>query len=204
MNNVDHYKTINAPSEEVLYKERNSKFYAYAFPVSNESEIKRILSDLKKKHYGARHWCYAYRLGIDSTVYRANDDGEPNNSAGQPIYGQIQSFELTNILVVVVRYFGGTKLGISGLINAYKSAARLSLEHSNIITKTIDILYEVRFDYKNMNTVMRIVKEHHIKIVNQEMELKCMIKISVPRNNSKRIYDLMANRPEINIRKIDV
>tara|TARA_R110002074_G_scaffold193447_1_gene359291 strand:- start:347 stop:733 length:387 start_codon:yes stop_codon:yes gene_type:complete len=124
----DRYKTILKPSEETLFKDRNSKFFGYAFPVLDEDDVKDCLEELKKKHHTARHFCYAYQIGIEDIKYRANDDGEPNNSAGMPIYGQIQSFDVTNILIVSVRYFGGTKLGVGGLINAYKTSAQLTLE----------------------------------------------------------------------------
>ena len=177
----DTYKTISNPSEEVLFKDKNSKFYGYAFPVSNEEEIKNHIETLKKHHHSARHWCYAYLLGTQEEhyVFRANDDGEPNNSAGMPIYGQIQSFEITNVLIVVVRYFGGVKLGVSGLINAYKTTAQMALLSSNIITEIISKNVLVSFNYANINKVMRIIKEKNLNIVNQKMELDCEITISV-------------------------
>ena len=134
----DTYKTLALPSEEVLYKEKNSKFFGYAFPVTTEEEVKEILEKLRKDHFSARHWCYAYQIGIEKIQYRANDDGEPNNSAGMPIYGQILSFDVTNVLIVVVRYYGGIKLGVGGLITAYKTVAQMTLEQSEIIEKTID------------------------------------------------------------------
>ena len=155
----DVYKTIETPCEETLFKEKGSKFFGYTFPVSSEKDVKEKLEELKKKHHTARHFCYAYQLGIDNIRFRANDDGEPNNSAGMPIYGQIQSFEVTNILIVSVRYFGGTKLGVGGLISAYKKSAQMALEVSDILTKTINIQYQLNFDYDLMNPVMRIVKE---------------------------------------------
>ena len=154
----DSYKTITKPSDEVLFKDKNSKFFGYAFPVTTEDEVKIHLENLKKQHHQARHWCYAYQLGTETITYRANDDGEPNNSAGMPIYGQIQSFEVTNILLVVVRYFGGVKLGVGGLINAYKTGAQFALEASHIIIRTINIDFLITFDYKNMNKVMRVIK----------------------------------------------
>lgn len=175
----DTYKTIEHASEEVLFKDKNSKFFGYAFHVTNEAQIKEHLEDLKKQHHSARHWCYAYQIGTERISYRANDDGEPSNSAGQPIYGQIQSFDLTNVLVVVVRYFGGVKLGVGGLINAYRTGAQMALEASKIVEKTINIDYLIRFDYKNMNKVMRVIKEKQLKIVNQTLELDCQIQISV-------------------------
>ena len=143
----DSYKTIENPSEETLFKDRNSKFFGYAFPVLNEDDVKNALDCLKKKHHTARHFCYAWQLGAETLRFRANDDGEPNNSAGMPIYGQIQAFNVTNILVVSVRYFGGTKLGVGGLIQAYKNSAQITLEAASIIEKTIDVIYQLNFDY---------------------------------------------------------
>lgn len=177
----DTYKTISKPSEEVLFKDKNSKFFGYAFPVVNEDEIKTYIEALKKQHHSARHWCYAYQLGTQETLisYRANDDGEPNNSAGIPIYGQIQSFDVTNILIVVVRYFGGVKLGVSGLINAYKTTAQMAIEASNIVTEIISKNILVSFDYANINKVMRIIKEKNLNIIKQKLELDCEITFSV-------------------------
>ena len=134
----DTYKTILKNSKATLLKEKGSKFYAYAFSVVHEDDIKNCLDLLKKEHHSARHWCYAWQLGVNYDRYRANDDGEPTNSAGMPIYGQLQAFNVTNVLVVVVRYFGGTKLGVGGLIQAYKAAAKLSLEESEIVQRTIN------------------------------------------------------------------
>ncbi|WP_347922186.1 YigZ family protein [Pontimicrobium sp. SW4] len=185
----DTYKTITKPSKEVLFKDKNSKFFGYAFPINSEDDIKLHIETLKKQHHSARHWCYAYQLGTEDYVYRANDDGEPNNSAGMPIYGQIQSFNLTNVLIVVVRYFGGIKLGVGGLINAYKTAAQLALENSKIIEKTINKDFLIKFDYKNMNKVMRVIKEKQLKITNQKLELDCQIHISVRKKEAKPIFD---------------
>ena len=148
MTEKDTYKTIKTASNPVLFKDKNSKFFGYAFPALNEDDVKLHLEQLKKEHPSARHWCYAYQLGTETISYRANDDGEPNNSAGMPIYGQIQSFEVTNILIVVVRYFGGVKLGVGGVINAYKTTAQLALETSKIVNKTINVQYLISFDYK--------------------------------------------------------
>jgi len=177
----DTYKTLSKPSEEVLFKDKNSKFFGYAFPVTHEDETKTHIEALKKEHHAARHWCYAYQLGTQkqNIRFRANDDGEPNNSAGMPIYGQIQSFDVTNILIVVVRYFGGTKLGVSGLINAYKTTAQMALEASTIITEFITENIKISFDYANINKVMRIIKEKKLNIVHQKLELDCELIISV-------------------------
>jgi uncharacterized YigZ family protein len=154
----DTYQTIAFESEEVLFKEKGSKFFGYAFPIINEDEVKPIIENLKKQHPHAVHYCYAYQLGTSPKIsYRANDDGEPNNTAGAPIYGQIQSFGLTNVLVVVVRIFGGIKLGVSGLIAAYKTTAQMTLEICEIVEKTIDVHFLISFDYKNMNKVMRVI-----------------------------------------------
>ena len=195
----DTFKTLSSPSEEVLYKEKNSKFFGYAFPVASEEEIKSILEDLKKQHYAARHWCYAFQLGTSKIYYRANDDGEPNNSAGMPIYGQIQSFEVTNVLVVVVRYFGGVKLGVGGLISAYKTTAQMALESADIIEKTINIHYLIRFDYKNMNKVMRVIKEKNLDIIAQKMEMDCEIEIAARKKNAEMIFDTFSNLFEVMI-----
>jgi uncharacterized YigZ family protein len=198
----DTYKTIDKASEEVLFKDKNSKFFGYAFPVLTEDDVKIHLEALKKKHHAARHWCYAYQLGTEDVQFRANDDGEPNNSAGMPIYGQIQSFEVTNILVVVVRYFGGVKLGVGGLISAYKATAQLALENSNIIEKTINIDYLITFDYKNMNKVMRIIKEKNLTIINQKLELDCQITISVRKREAELVFETFNNVFEVNIEPI--
>src|SRR3990167_1974495 len=135
----DTYNTIAHPSEEILYKEKNSKFFGYAFPIQSEEEVKPIIDVLRKQHPHAVHYCYAYQIGSDTITYRANDDGEPSNTAGMPIYGQIQSFAVTNILIVVVRIFGGIKLGVGGLISAYRTTAQMVLETCDIIEKTVDI-----------------------------------------------------------------
>ena len=195
----DTYKTLAIPSEEVLYKEKNSKFFGYAFPIATEEDVKPILEDLRKQHHAARHWCYAFQTGTEKVYFRANDDGEPNNSAGMPIYGQIQSFNVTNVLIVVVRYFGGVKLGVGGLISAYKTAAQMALEVSEIIEKTIDIHYLIRFDYKNMNKVMRVIKEKNLDIIAQKMEMSCEIEIATRKKNAEMIFDIFSNLYEVTI-----
>lgn len=198
----DTYRTILKPSPEVLFKDKNSKFYGYVFPVKNEDEVKSHIDNLKKQHHAARHWCYAYQIGEEDFKFRANDDGEPSNSAGMPIYGQIQSCNLTNILIVVVRYFGGVKLGVGGLINAYRTAAQMALEASKIKELTINIDFLISFDYKNMNKVMRIIKEKNLNIVNQKMELDCQIIISVRKKDSEMIFQLFNELFEISIQKL--
>jgi len=185
----DTYKTLLEPSEEILFKEKNSKFFGYAFPVTSESEVKMHLETLRKKHVGAGHFCYAYQIGTEKILFRANDDGEPGNSAGMPIYGQIQSFGLTNVLVVVVRFFGGVKLGVGGLMSAYKISAQMALEISEIIEKTIDVHYKIAFDYKDMNKVMRLIKEQNLEIISQRMEMACEIEISTRKKNAENTFE---------------
>ena len=198
----DTYKTISSASEEVLYKEKNSKFFGYAFPVSNEEEIKEYLDQLRKEHFSARHWCYAYQIGTEKIQYRANDDGEPNNSAGMPIYGQIQSFEVTNVMVVVVRYFGGVKLGVGGLISAYKTAAQMALENSEIVEQTINKFFTISFEYVHLNKVMRIIKEKNLQIVSQKMEMDCEIQISIRKKNVQNLLDTLENLYEIKLTEV--
>lgn len=202
MTEKDTYKTIETPTEAILFKEKNSKFFGYAYPISNEEDVKQYIDALKKEHHAARHWCYAYQLGTETISYRTNDDGEPNNTAGMPIYGQIQSFEVTNILIIVVRYFGGIKLGVGGLISAYKTTAQLTLEASNILEKTININYSINFAYKNMNTVMRIIKEKNLEITNQKLELDCTIFISVRKKDATSVFEIFNHLFEIDIKEI--
>ncbi len=202
MTEKDTYKTINTSTESVLFKDKNSKFFGYALPVTSEDDVKFYIKKLKKEHHAARHWCYAYQIGTEKTTYRANDDGEPNNSAGMPIYGQIQSFEVTNILIVVVRYFGGVKLGVGGLINAYKTTAQLTLEASKIFEKTVNIDYLITFDYKNMNTVMRIIKEKNLNITSQKLEMDCKITISVRKKEANQVFEIFNHLFEIDIKPV--
>lgn len=190
MNIKDTYKTILKPSEGDIFKDKNSKFYGYAYPVTDENEVKEHIEELKKIHYSARHWCYAYQLGTEDIKYRANDDGEPNNSAGMPIYGQIQAFDVTNVLVVVIRYYGGVKLGVGGLINAYRTGAQYALETATIVERTINIKFQLKFEYKNMSKVMRILKENKVEIIKQTLELNCLLEISVRKRDSSQVFDL--------------
>lgn len=196
----DTYKTLAAPGEETLFKEKNSKFFGYAYPVNSEDEVKAILEELRKQHSQARHWCYAWQLGTEQVNYRANDDGEPNNSAGMPIYGQIQSFDVTNVLVVVVRYFGGVKLGVGGLISAYRTSAQMALEASEIIEKTIDVHFTLQFGYQNMNKVMRVIKEKNLDIVSQKMEMDCEIIVATRKNNAPTVLEALQNLYEIEVK----
>jgi uncharacterized YigZ family protein len=200
----DLYKTITKPSIETLFKDRNSKFYGYAFPVTEEASVKDFLEFLRKKHHTARHFCYAWQLGTESVRFRANDDGEPSNSAGMPIYGQIQSFDVTNILVVSVRYFGGTKLGVSGLINAYRASARLTLESSAIEEKTIDDSFQLNFQYDLMSKVLRILKENSITITHQKLEMDCEMIIAVRKSHTQKVVKIFETLYKVEIKQLNV
>ncbi|WP_242085108.1 IMPACT family protein [Aestuariivivens sediminis] len=203
MTQKDVYHTITVSPAPVLFKVKNSKFFGYAYPVSNEATIKSHLERLKEEHHKARHWCYAYQIGNEDQTFRFSDDGEPNNSAGLPIYRQIQSFGVTNILIVVVRYFGGIKLGVGGLINAYKSTAQLTLEHCQIITKTIQTTYLISFAYTDINKVMRIIKEKNLEVINQKLELNCEITISVRKKDSNMVFNLFDGLYGVQIKKLN-
>lgn len=183
---TDTYRSIKENAEG-LFKDKGSKFIAYAYPVDTEKQIKDIIQDLKKQHYSARHHCYAYRLGPKGEDYRANDDGEPSGTAGRPIHGQLLSNELTNVLVVVVRYFGGTLLGVSGLINAYKTAAANVLANAEIVTHIIDNHYDLTFDYPLQSSVMRIIKEDELSIVNAVYEMNCKLTVAVRLNKEEEV-----------------
>lgn len=173
----DTYRTIATPAEG-LFKDRGSKFLAFAYPIESESEVKKLLEPLKKEHFKANHHCYAFRLGQDRTNFRVNDDGEPSGSAGKPILNVLLSKDLTNILVVVVRYFGGTLLGVPGLINAYKSATQEAIANASILEKTVNEVYEISFAYELMNDVMKVVKDFDLKIVSQHFDNECIILLS--------------------------
>lgn len=198
---TDTYKTILKPAPETLFKEKGSKFYNYAFPIKNEEDVKEAIDHLKKKHHTAGHFCYAWQLGQRYESYRANDDGEPNNSAGAPIYGQLQAFNATNILVVVVRYFGGTKLGVGGLIQAYKTGAQMALSASKIEDKTINQEFIIKFDYPEMNKVMRIIKDEQLEIVSQKMELDCEMIVSVRLKKADQIFNTLKLLHKITVKK---
>ena len=174
----DSYLTI-ASASEAVYKEKSSKFLAYAYPVKSEEEIHGILDELHKRYYDATHHCYAWRLGPHGESYRANDDGEPSGTAGRPILGQLLSNELTDCLIVVVRYFGGTKLGVPGLIAAYKESAAAAIEAAEIIERTVDRIITVRFSYLAMNDMMRIIKDMKPDILSQEFDKSCSMTLSI-------------------------
>lgn len=190
MNQDDTYTTI-ADKSVGQYKDKGSRFIALAFPVETEEQIKEILLNIKNTYHDARHHCYAYLLGSDKSNYRINDDGEPSGTAGKPIFGQIQAFGLTNILLVVVRYFGGTKLGVRGLINAYKEASIDALNQAAIITQVEETHYSMQFDYLQMNEVMKIIKTHNLKILEHQSDIRCKMVFSVRNKLSKPVVEAL-------------
>lgn len=198
----DSYLTI-AKSAEGLFKDKGSKFLAYAYPVESEDDIKQLLQELKTEHFSARHHCYAWQLGPEKKLFRANDDGEPSSTAGKPILGQIQRFNLTNVLIVVVRYFGGTLLGVSGLIHAYREAAADALSHAEIIEKLVEIPFWVEFDYLNMNTVMKIFKDENLPQLKNEFDLRCKIKTFIRESESERLFESFKKIEGVVIRLIE-
>lgn len=201
MQKNDVYKTVARPSEEILYKDRKSKFFAQVFPITSEEEVKPVVEELRQKYHTANHVCYAWQLGEQDRSYRANDDGEPNNSAGMPIYGQIQSFDVTNVLVTVTRIFGGTKLGVGGLIQAYRTAAQMALENAKIVERVIESQFELRFEYPQMDKVMRTIKQKNLNIVSQKMEMNCELVISVRQSEAEETRQLFEDMQGVDITK---
>lgn len=199
----DSYLTI-ASSSESIYKEKGSKFLAFAFPIHSEDDFKNQLLILKKNHHNARHFCYAYKLGLTDDNFRYNDDGEPTNSAGIPIYGQILSKQITNVGIIIVRYFGGTKLGVGGLVSAYKTAAKEVLENATIIEKTVQNFYELYFDYEIMPEVMQFIKQNQLQVVEQFFETTCFIKISVRQNEALHLEGLLKRIDKLTFKKENV
>lgn len=198
--NTDQYKTIKSKSEG-FFKDKGSKFYAIAFPVKSEDEINYFREQIKKKYHDARHHVYAYRLGTDMKIFRASDDGEPSNSSGPPVLGKIRSYKLTDILIIVVRYFGGTKLGIPGLINAYGTAAEDAVNNAETVIKTIFKEIEIQFEYPQMNSVMRIIKENNLKIIEQNMQLSCKIKIGIPLGKFEQVSKKISENHKLKIKE---
>lgn len=190
----DTYKTIAKPAEG-SYSEKRSKFLAYAFPVQNEQEVKQRLAEIQKKHWDARHHCYAYILGPNKDAYRLNDNGEPSGTAGRPIYGQLLSKDLTNTLVIVVRYFGGIKLGVSGLQNAYKVAAREALDAAVIEERTVQEQFRVTFEYVKMNDIMQILKDFEVQVLDRQSYMQCIYTISVRQRDADRITGALRKVP---------
>ena len=194
----DTYRTIATPSEG-LYKEKGSKFLAFAYPVRTIDEVKAHLEQLRKDYFDARHHCYAYILGARKDAFRANDDGEPSGTGGRPIHGQLLSADLTDTLVVVVRYFGGILLGASGLANAYKTAARDAIDHATIVERTIDVRYRLAFAYETMNDVMRLLKDYDLKPLNPVYDMRCSLEVGIRQSESVRFYDAVADLRTVEI-----
>jgi len=182
----DTYKTIVSPSEGI-FRDKGSKFLAYAYPLRNEDQVKDLVTQLKSEHPKARHHCWAYRLTPDRSVYRINDDGEPSGTAGRPILNTLLSNDLTNILVVVVRYFGGTLLGVPGLINAYKTATQEALNAAEVVEQTVNDIYHVSFGYEQMNDVMRIVKDEGIGVLKQDFDNRCGLELEIRQQQVNRV-----------------
>jgi uncharacterized YigZ family protein len=195
----DTYLTISKPSEG-SFRDRGSRFIAYAYPVTTEAEVQKHLDKLRKEHFSANHYCYAFRLGADKGAWRANDDGEPSGSAGKPILGQIQSKDLTNVLVVVVRYFGGTLLGVSGLINAYRSAAADALVKGEIIEKQVQDVYEAAFTYAEMNDVMKLIKEEGLYVHSQDFEMECKLTFAVRKSKAESVAEKLRKIGNLTLR----
>ncbi|WP_317165113.1 IMPACT family protein [Cyclobacterium salsum] len=192
----DTYLTLKTPANG-LYKEKGSKFLSFAYPVEDEAEIQQILDELKKSYHDARHHCYAYILGKNQDVYRANDDGEPHHSAGDPILGQLRSRGLTQSLVVVVRYFGGVKLGVGGLVRAYKTAAAEAIEASEVIQKTRVASISMRFDYLSMDEVMHLIQRHNLKISDQKFDLRCQIRVECRQKQEDEVRKILSTVPSL-------
>ena len=182
----DEYKTI-AQSAQGSFREKGSRFLAFAYPAISEQEVKQHLEALRKQYYDATHHCYAYVLGFDKSAFRFNDDGEPSGTAGRPIYGQLLSADLTNTLIVVVRYYGGTNLGVPGLINAYKTAASEALKNASIITKIVKEVYQIEYPYEAMNDVMKIIKDETLEVINNDFGMKCVIRLAIRHSEVNRI-----------------
>ena len=200
---IYEFKTISKPIENTLLKEKGSKFIGFAFPVNNEVELKKALDKIKSEHPKATHHCYAFRLGINGENYRANDDGEPNGSAGLPIYNQLLAHEITNTLVIVVRYYGGTKLGVAGLVKAYKESAKMTLEESEIITKELETEIEIQFNFNQQNTIFTILSKFDAKIINFDAQENCVIQASIKTSQQKNISDILSEMQYITYQFLD-
>lgn len=198
----DTYRTIESEAT-AIFKDKGSKFIAYAYPISKEEEVKELVQILKKEHFNARHHCYAWRLGPQGQRYRANDDGEPSGTAGRPILGQLQSFEVTNLLIVVVRYFGGTLLGVSGLINAYKTSANLVLSEGTIVERIVEKQFDLRFEYPLQNAVMKVIKDEQLEIVSSQYTLDCELRISVRLNKIEAAVSKLNKIDGVTVEEID-
>lgn len=201
MNQVTTYRTLELPIQ-AEFKDKGSRFLAFAYPVQTVEQVKKHVDDLRQEHHKARHWCYAYRLGVDGNQFRANDDGEPSGSAGRPILGQIDSFELTDVLVVVVRYFGGTLLGVPGLIHAYKTSTQMVLENAQIIEKNIEKTVRIRCEYPYLNEAIRIAKNHQAEMIEQDLQLDCRLTVRIPLANAEACLAAWAQTRQIELLEI--
>lgn len=198
MNQITIYQTLKSPIQ-AEFKDKGSRFLAFAYPVQTAEQVKKYVDDLRQEHHKARHWCYAYRLGVDGNQFRANDDGEPSGSAGRPILGQIDSFELTDVLVVVVRYFGGTLLGVPGLIHAYKTSTQMALENAQIIEKNIEKTVRIRCEYPYLNEAIRIAKNHQAEMIEQDLQLDCRLTVRIPLANAEACLAAWAQTRQIEL-----
>ena len=198
MNQITTYQTLKSPIQEE-FKDKGSRFLAFAYPVQTVEQVKKYVDDLRQEHHKARHLCYAYRFGVDGNQFRANDDGEPSGSAGRPILGQIDSFELTDVLVVVVRYFGGTLLGVPGLIHAYKTSTQMALENAQIIEKNIEKTVRIRCEYPYLNEAIRIAKNHQAEIIEQDLQLDCRLTVRIPLANAEACLAAWAQTRQIEL-----
>ena len=198
MNQITTYRTLELPIQ-AEFKDKGSRFLAFAYAVQTVEQVKKYVDDLRQEHHKARHWCYAYRLGVDGNQFRANDDGEPSGSAGRPILGQIDSFELIDVLVVVVRYFGGTLLGVPGLIHAYKTSTQMALENAQIIEKNIEKTVRIRCEYPYLNEAIRIAKNHQAEIIEQDLQLDCRLTVRIPLVNAEACLAAWAQTRQIEL-----
>ena len=201
MNQITTYQTLKSPIQ-AEFKDKGSRFLAFAYPVQTAEQVKKHVDDLRQEHHKARHWCYAYRLGVDGNQFRANDDGEPSGSAGRPILGQIDSFELTDVLVVVVRYFGGTLLGVPGLIHAYKTSTQMALENAQIIERNIEKTVRIRCEYPYLNEAIRIAKNHQAEMVEQDLQLDCRLTVRIPLANAEACLAAWAQTRQIELLEV--
>jgi uncharacterized YigZ family protein len=199
---MDHYFTIET-SAVAEFKDRGSKFIAFSYPLQNVNDFKKHLQALKKEHSKAVHHCFAYRIGIDGNNFRVSDDGEPSGTAGKQILGQIDSKNLTDILIVVVRYFGGTLLGVPGLINAYKTASSLVLQCTPVVQKAVELQYELQFNYTEMNDVMRVIKQYNCSVIKNEMQLFCKIETGIPKNKMEEVLASFQNIKNLEFHKLN-
>lgn len=201
---TESFFTIQSQTSEQLFKEKNSKFFSVAFPISSADDVEVFIDELKSSHPNAGHFCYAYQLGHGENIYyRANDDGEPSNSAGMPIYGQILNRNLSNVCVVVVRYFGGVKLGVGGLIKAYRNSAKLALDEATVVEVAITEDFRITFDYETMSTVLRILKESRIEIQKQNLSMPCSIEISLTKSDVEKFANIFSAYQSIKFQKIE-